>query len=95
MTIYADLDENNVVINVIVADQEFIDGLPNSAEYVLLTDGGIGWTYDSATGNFISPQPFPSWTLDSNNVWQAPTPKPDGNYNWNEDTQTWQISVRP
>ena len=95
MTIYADLDENNVVINVIVADQEFIDNLPNSAEYVLLTDCGIGWTYDSATGNFISQQPFPSWTLDSNNVWQAPTPKPDGNYNWNEDTQTWQISVRP
>jgi hypothetical protein len=53
MTIYADLDENNVVINVIVADQEFIDNLPNSAEYVLLTDGGIGWTY--VDGVFVPP----------------------------------------
>jgi hypothetical protein len=56
MTVYADLDENNVVINVIVADQEFIDGLPNSAEWVLLTDNaGIGWTYDTTTQTFIAP----------------------------------------
>jgi len=54
MTIYADLDANNVVINVIVADQEFIDSLPNSAEYVLLTSGGIGWTY--VDGVFVPPQ---------------------------------------
>ena len=56
MTVFADLDENNVVINVIVADQEFIDALPNSAEWVLLTDNaGIGWTYDPTTQTFIAP----------------------------------------
>ena len=56
MSVYADLDANNVVINVIVADQEFIDALPNSAEYVLAPgDAGIGWTYDSATQQFIAP----------------------------------------
>ena len=56
MTVFADLDENNIVINVIVADQKFIDALPNASEYVLLTgDAGIGWTYDAATQEFIPP----------------------------------------
>ena len=56
MTVYADLDENNVVINVIIADQKFIDGLPNSAEYVLASNNcGIGWTYDPKTQEFIAP----------------------------------------
>jgi hypothetical protein len=53
MTIWADLDENNFVINVIVADQEFIDGLPNASEYVVLTSGGIGWQY--VDGVFVNP----------------------------------------
>ena len=56
MSVYADLDANNVVINVIVADQEFIDALPNSAEYVLATgDAGIGWTYNFDTQEFVAP----------------------------------------
>ena len=59
MTIYADLDENNVVINVIVADQKFIDNLPNSTEFVLLTNGGIGWTYNPTTQEFIAPESIP------------------------------------
>ena len=56
MSVYADLDANNIVINVIVADQEFIDGLPDKAEYVLAKDNcGIGWTYDPTTQEFIPP----------------------------------------
>ena len=27
---------------------------------------GIGYRYDSTSDVFIAPQPFPSWTLDSN-----------------------------
>lgn len=52
---------------------------------------GIGYTYDAAADVFVAPQPFPSWTLDDNYDWQAPTPCPtDGNwYTWNETTQTW------
>jgi hypothetical protein len=56
MTVYAQI-ANNFVINVIVADQEFIDILPNSADYVLLTEGGIGWAY--VDGVFIEPPPAP------------------------------------
>jgi hypothetical protein len=53
MTIWADLDENNVVINVIVADQEFINSIPNGSEFVEITEGGIGWIY--VNGIFINP----------------------------------------
>ena len=50
---------------------------------------GIGYTYDDVRDEFVQPQPFESWTLDENNDWQPPTPKPDGDYYWNEETQTW------
>ena len=38
---------------------------------------------------FIEPQPHPSWTLDSNHDWQPPTPRPNGNVLWDEDTLSW------
>ena len=56
---------------------------------------GIGYTYDDVADQFVAPQPYASWTLDENNDWQPPTPKPDGNYYWNEDTQTWQPFEQP
>ena len=52
---------------------------------------GIGYTYNPITQNFISPQPYPSWTLDDDCNWQPPTPRPEGEafYTWNETTQEW------
>jgi hypothetical protein len=52
---------------------------------------GIGYKYDSVNDVFIVPQPYPSWTLDENFDWQAPTPYPtgDGIYTWNESTLSW------
>jgi hypothetical protein len=78
---------NGVVVNVIVADADFV--AQSDLDYVLCTRGGIGWTYDEQANQFVAPQPFESWTLDENNDWQPPTPKPDGQYYWNEATQTW------
>ena len=37
---------------------------------------GIGATYDASKDKFISPKPYPSWSLDSNDDWQAPVPYP-------------------
>ena len=48
-----------------------------------------GFTYDHVRDEFVAPQPYESWTLDENNDWQPPTPKPDGDNYWNEATQTW------
>jgi hypothetical protein len=52
---------------------------------------GIGFTYDADADEFVQPQPFPSWTLDSNNDWQAPTSMPDNGkmYSWNEASLAW------
>lgn len=53
---------------------------------------GIGYTYDATADVFITPQPYPSWNLDSNYDWQAPIQRPaDGkHYAWNEDAQAWE-----
>lgn len=58
---------------------------------------GIGDTFDSSKDKFILPQPFPSWSLDSNDDWEAPVTYPtiteiDSNIvytSWDEDTQKW------
>jgi len=50
---------------------------------------GIGYTYNAEADVFVAPQPYPSWTLDENHDWQPPTPKPDGDYRWNEAELEW------
>ena len=35
---------------------------------------GLGYTYQADADVFVAPQPYPSWTLDSNHDWQPPTP---------------------
>ena len=58
---------------------------------------GIGLIYDPVKDKFILPQPFNSWTLDSNDDWQAPVTYPnvdevDSNpisISWYEPNQEW------
>jgi hypothetical protein len=52
---------------------------------------GIGYSYDATADVFIVPQPFESWSLDSNYDWQAPIAYPaDGkDYSWDEANQVW------
>ena len=58
---------------------------------------GIGDTFDSSKDKFIKPQPYPSWSLDSNDDWKAPVTYPtiteiDSNIvytSWDEDNQKW------
>ena len=52
---------------------------------------GIGHTYVAGVG-FHAPQPFLSWTLNSDTyVWEPPVAYPDDgkNYHWDEDTTAW------
>ena len=58
---------------------------------------GIGYTYDAAKDIFIAPQPYDSWSLDSNDDWEPPIAYPsvkddgadpvvwDWNYYWDEN----------
>ena len=76
------------VTNVIEADQEFVDTLPDSDYWIASDTAMIGDTYNAETGVFIYPQPYSSWTLNtSTNEWEPPLPKSDdGNlYRWDED----------
>tara|TARA_Y100000034_G_C6560061_1_gene242326 strand:+ start:62 stop:439 length:378 start_codon:yes stop_codon:yes gene_type:complete len=52
----------------------------------------IGYTYDKDRDAFIPPKPYPSWLLDEPTcTWEAPIPKPEGDYRWNEETQAWDL----
>ena len=53
---------------------------------------GVGYIYDADEDVFISPQPYPSWTLDGNFDWQPPTPMPEDGimYVWDEPNLVWQ-----
>jgi hypothetical protein len=51
---------------------------------------GIGYTFDGI--GFAPPQPYSSWSLNSDTyLWEAPTPIPtDGkSYEWDESTTSW------
>ena len=55
---------------------------------------GIGMIYDPVKDKFLSPQPFASWDLDSNDDWQSPVTYPNGDQSayrisWDEDNLRW------
>ena len=62
---------------------------------------GIGMVYDPVKDKFLGQQPHASWSLDSNDDWQAPVPYPkiteiDSNIVlifWDEDNQKWKGKV--
>lgn len=80
MAHFAEVDAQNQVLRVIVAEQDFINTL--SGRWIQTSynthggvhDGngvplrknyaGIGYTYDESRDAFIPPKPYPSWTLD-------------------------------
>lgn len=90
MAHFAEIDENNIVLRVLVVDnseehrgQEFLSndlGLGGTWIQTSYNNNfrnkyaGIGDTYDSTKDVFISPKPFNSWIL-------------------NEDTYTWEAPV--
>ena len=101
MAHYAKIDANNIVTEVIVAEQDFINSGAVGDSFLWVQTsynnnfrkqfGGIGHTYDKTNDVFVAPKPYPSWTLDSNHDWQPPTAMPsDGkDYYWHEDTTSW------
>tara|TARA_R100000655_G_scaffold49761_5_gene87334 strand:- start:2270 stop:2731 length:462 start_codon:yes stop_codon:yes gene_type:complete len=58
---------------------------------------GTNHYYDSSKDKFIHHQPFPSWSLDSNDDWKAPVTFPNtvdigglrANATWDEPNQRW------
>lgn len=118
MAHFAELNENNIVLRVIVINNDIITNENNEEIEQLGIDfckslygqntnwvqtsynnnlrkifASIGDTYDPLNDIFIQPQPFASWTLNSEFNWEPPTPHPgDGeSYMWNEETQSWDL----
>jgi hypothetical protein len=102
MSHFAKLDGNNIVENVIVAEQDYINsGVVGDAFLWVQTSyngnfrknyAGVGFTYDVVRNAFIPPQPFNSWTLNEDTCrWDSPVPYPtDGLiYSWDEETLAW------
>lgn len=92
MAHFAEIDQNNTVLRVIVVDDSFE---ANGSEWCANTFGGtwvqtsyngrirknyagVGFTYDPARDAFIPPNPgYPSWTLDEATCqWVPPVPMP-------------------
>ena len=70
-----------------VAGSHVTGGVPFRGNYA-----GIGFTYDEELDAFLPPQPYPSWTLDSEKfIWVSPVPYPDDDkeYSWNEEVLNW------
>lgn len=91
MSHFAELDENNVVLRVLVGDNNmpnegydwFVENLGGrwvQTSYngnIRKNFAGIGYTYDEQRDAFIPPKPFESWTLNEDTcLWQAPIPYP-------------------
>ena len=96
--------ENNVVTQVIVAEQNFINSGAVGDSFLWVQTSyngnfrknyaGIGYTYDKSRDAFIPPKPFESWVLNEDTcLWDAPMPMPDDDqmYMWNEETQAWDL----
>ena len=105
MSHFAKLDNNNIVQEVIVADQQFINtGVVGDVFRWVQTSyngrirknyAGVGYRYDINLDAFISPKPYPSWFLNEETCrWEAPIPYPDDGqlYNWDESTKSWVLS---
>jgi hypothetical protein len=101
MSHFAKIDSNNIVMEVIVAEQDFIDSrsVGDSSLWIQTSYNGnfrkqfasIGHTYDKVNDVFITSQLYASWTLDASFDWQPPTAYPDDGkrYKWNEETTAW------
>ena len=105
MAHFAELDDNNIVLRVIVvsddneADGEnwcknLLGGRWKQTSYnnnIRKNYAAIGFTYDESRDAFIPPQSYPSWTLDETTCkWKAPVDYPsDGKPYKWEESLTW------
>lgn len=96
MAHFAEIDDENKVVRVLVVDNKYEE---IGADFLAIELGlggrwiqtsynnnfrkqfaGIDFVYDEVNDVFIAPQPFPSWSLDENFDWQAPIAKPNDDF---------------
>ena len=105
MSHWAEIDENNIVLRVLVGDnnepdegEAFMNSLGGTWVKTSYNNNirgiyaGVGYSYNPEEDIFVTPQPYPSW-IRNGSFWEAPTPMPtDGQmYNWVETDLNWQV----
>jgi len=105
MSHFAKIDSNNIVTEVIVAEQDFINSGAVGDSFLWIQTSynnnfrkqfaAVGYKYDKLNDVFIARQPYDSWILDDSFDWQPPTARPDDGkqYLWNEDTTSWDEDI--
>jgi hypothetical protein len=104
MSHFAKLNNKNIVTQVIVAEQDFINSGHVGDSFLWVQTSynsnfrknyaGVGCTYDRIRDAFILPKPFESWILNEDTcLWDAPVDMPDDDnkYMWNEETTNWDL----
>lgn len=96
---FAELDENNTVIRVLIAnDQTWLEETLGGVWVESFDDGtrvrraGAGFTYDAERDAFIPPKSFDSWVLDEDALFFVPpVVRPDDgkDYEWDEESVSW------
>lgn len=92
MAHFAEIDETNTVVRVLVVPdeqehrgQDFLaNDLGLGGRWIQTSYNhnirkhfaGVGFTYNEEADVFVAPPTFPSWTLDENYDWQPPVPMP-------------------
>jgi hypothetical protein len=109
MSHWAEVDNNNVVLRVLVGPnygdegEAFFNGLGGTwvkTSYngnIRKNYAGIGYTYDANRDAFVPPKPFNSWLLDEDTCqWKAPIEYPtDGlMYEWDEELTDWKPIIK-
>jgi hypothetical protein len=103
MAHFAELDENNIVVQVLVTDNDY----PNEGYDWLVENlggrwiqtsynatirknfAGIGFSYDETRDAFIPSKPFESWLLNEETCnWEAPKPYPTDGKLYNWDEES-------
>ena len=78
--------QDGIVINLVVADDSWVQS--QAGTFVEIGDANveIGGTYEN--NMFIPFKPFASWVRNGLG-WQAPIAKPDGDQMWDEENLAW------
>ena len=105
MSHFAKIDSNNIVTEVIVAEQDFINSGAVGDSFLWIQTSynnnfrkqfaAVGYKYDKLNDVFIARQPYDSWILDDSFDWQPPKARPDDGkqYLWNEDIKSWDEDI--
>jgi hypothetical protein len=104
MSHFAKINNSNIVTEVIVSEQDYINsGVVGDSFLWVQTSynnsfrknfAKVGDTWDSTKNAFIPPKPYPSWTLNETTCqWEAPSAAPAAHYKWNETDKKWELGA--